>query len=732
MAAMGPRILAGNPVTFQYAWVPSLGIGLDFYVDGLSYFFLLLITGIGALVTLYAAGYLDGDRDLGKFYLSLFAFMGSMIGVVSADHLLVLFVFWELTSLSSYLLISYHHEDAKSRGAALQALLVTVSGGLCLLAGIILLARISGTYLISELLKMDPTALMTQPGSTWILILVLLGAFTKSAQFPFHFWLPNAMAAPAPVSAYLHSATMVKAGVFLLARLFPVLSVSSLWLPIVAPVGAVTLLVGAVLACGQKDLKRILAYTTVGVLGMLTLLLGLGTELAVKAAMAVLLAHALYKAALFLCAGSVDHATGIRDPDQLGGLRAAMPRTATAALLAALSMAGVPLWFGFVSKESLYEALLAAPGNTMVLGVIGLLANALMVALALEVGWKPFWGSRRKKPAKAHEVLWMMWLGPCLLGVLGLLAGIFPAMAGVLVVAPAVEGVTAGKGPEVALKLWHGLTPVLALSGATFLLGWGFFQKLPDLRRAGRSLHGLTRWGPESLYEQTVQGVLVLARWQTAILQNGSLRNYLLTCLLFNVALVGWFLPWPVVLPPAESLVRPHVLSVTICLLMIAGAILACLANSRFTAILGLGVVGMGVAMVFFIYSAPDLALTQILVETLTLVLFVLAFCRLPLFKNYSSRGTKIRDALLASVFGAVMCMVVLAEMSSRSQDRAVSQFYGEQSLVAAKGHNVVNVILVDFRALDTLGEITVLVIAALGVSAMIRLRPANKTKGKA
>lgn len=281
------------------------------------------------------------------------------------------------------------------------------------------------------------------------------------------------------------------------------------------------------------------------------------------------------------------------------------------------------------------------------------------------------------------------------------------------------------------LKLWHGFTPVLALSGVTFLLGWGFFRKLPDLRRISRNLHGLTRWGPENLYDQTVEGVLAFARWQTAFLQNGSLRNYLLTCVLFTAALVGWFLPWPVVLPPAESLVRPHVLSVTICLLMMAGAVLACLANSRFTAILGLGVVGMGVAMVFFIYSAPDLAMTQILVETLTLVLFVLAFYRLPLFRNYSSRGTKIRDAVLASFFGAVMGMVVLAEMSSRRQDRAVSEFYGEQSLVAAQGHNVVNVILVDFRALDTLGEITVLAIAALGVAAMIRLRPAAKPKGK-
>lgn len=731
VAGMGPQIVAGDPVTFRHAWAPSLAIGLDFYVDGLSFLFLLLITGIGLLVTLYAAGYLEGDKNLGRFYLSLFAFMGSMIGVVSADHLLLLFVFWELTSLSSYLLISYYHEDAKARASALQALLVTVAGGLCFLAGIILLGQMAETYLISELLRMDPAALMSRPGASAVLILLLLAAFTKSAQFPFHFWLPNAMVAPAPVSAYLHSATMVKAGVFLLARLFPILSAGSLWFPVVVPVGAATLVTGVLLACGEKDLKRILAYTTVAVLGTLTLLLGIGTDLAVRAAMAVLLAHALYKAALFLVAGSVDHATGIRDPEKLGGLSRLMPKTATAAWLAAFSMAGIPLWFGFVSKETLYEALLGAPGGAWFWGTVGLLGSAIMVALAAEVGWKPFWGSPRKFTNQPHEGPWQMWLGPGLLGGLGLLAGILPGATGAMLVVPAEQAVLQAKGVVDPLKLWHGFTPVLALSGLTFFLGWVIFRNLPSARRLGSLFGKWGAWGPERMYHALVEGVLAFARWQTSVLQNGYLRNYFLTCVLFTAALVGWFLPWPVVFPAGESLARPHVLSVTICLLMIAGAVLACVANSRFTAILCLGVVGMGVAMIFFIFSAPDLAMTQILVETLTLVLFVLAFYRLPFFKNYSSRGAKIRDAVLGVVFGAVMAMVVLAEQSSMSPDRDVSQYYGEQSLVAAKGANVVNVILVDFRALDTLGEITVLAIAALGVSAMIRLRPASKNRGK-
>lgn len=728
-AAMVPQVMAGDAVVFRHAWVPSLGIALDFRVDGLSLMFLLLIASIGVFVTWYAAGYLAGKKDLGRFYLYLFGFMGAMLGVVSSDHLILLFVFWELTSITSYLLIGYYHNEAKSRAAALQALLVTGAGGLCLLAGVILLGRMAGTFLISELLQMDAATLVAQPGFATILILILLGAFTKSAQFPFHFWLPNAMEAPAPVSAYLHSATMVKAGVFLLARLFPLLSASPLWFPIVAPVGAVTMIMGVVMALGQKDLKKILAYTTVAVLGTLTMLLGIGTELAVKAAMAYLLAHALYKAALFMTSGTVDHETGTRDPDALGGLRGVMPWTAAAALIAGLSMAGVPLLFGFVSKEYFYKALLAAEGPGVLWELLGVSASVAMVALAVTAGFKPFWGARLATPKTPHEAPWTMWLGPLLLGVASLKAGLFPAVAGGGLVGPAVHAVLGHADYAVQLQLWHGWTVALALSVLTVVLGLVVYALLPRWRAAQGAGTRWARFGPERGYEGIVDGVLAFARWQTRVLQNGYLRNYVLTVVLFTVLLIVWVLPGSLRLPAWDTLVPPHVLSVVVCLLIMGGAVLACLTSSRFNAILSLGVVGLGVAMVFFMYSAPDLAMTQVLVETLTLVLFVLAFYRLPLFRQFSSRGIKLRDAGFAVVFGSVMAMVVLVEQSAPAADSAVSRFMGEQSLELAYGRNVVNVILVDFRALDTLGEIVVLAIAALGVFAMLRLRPRDAGK---
>lgn len=728
-ASMISGVAAGRPVTFCADWMPSLGINLDFYVDGLSLLFLILISAIGTFVTWYAAGYLAGKKDLGKFYLYLFGFMGSMLGVVSSDDLVLLFIFWELTSISSYLLIGYYHNEARSRAAALQALLVTGAGGLAMLAGIILLGQMAGTFQVSALLQMDPATLVNQPGFVTVLVLILLGAFTKSAQFPFHFWLPNAMEAPAPVSAYLHSATMVKAGVFLLARLHPLLSASPLWLPIVAPVGALTMMTGVFLALGQNDLKKILAYTTVAVLGTLTMLLGIGTELAVKAAMAYLLAHALYKAALFMTSGSIDHETGSRDPDALGGLRHAMPFTAAAALIGAFSMAGLPLLLGFVSKEYFYKALLDADGPGVLWETLGVSASVVMVALAITTGIKPFWGALMSTPKPAHEAPWTMWLGPLLLGVASLKAGLMPGIAGVSLVGPATAAVLGDADYVADLKLWHGWTMALGLSVVTLLLGLSLYFVVPRFR-AARSLYDtLARFGPERGYALTLDGLLAFARWQTRVLQNGYMRNYILTIALFTIALVGWLLPGQLAAPDWNAMVKPHILTITVCGLIIAGALLACFTKSRFNAILALGVVGLGVAMIYFMFSAPDLAMTQVLVETLTLVLFVLAFYRLPLFKQYSKNSTRLRDAVVAIVFGAMMTLLVLLDLAVRMPQAPISRFMGENSLAQANGRNVVNVILVDFRALDTLGEISVLAIAALGVWAMLRLRPNKKPK---
>ncbi len=704
-------------------WAPGLGISLSFLVDGLSMLFLLVITAVGTFVVLYAGGYLHGSKSLGRFLMFLFGFMAAMLGVVSADNLILLFVFWELTSISSFLLIGYYHEDEKSRKCALQALLVTGAGGLAMLAGFVLLGTAAGTFEISGLLALPDGALAAHPQFPMILVLILLGAFTKSAQFPFHFWLPNAMAAPAPVSSFLHSATMVKAGIFLLMRLHPALEWHPLWLAIVAPVGAVTMVLGVVLAFAQTDLKKILAYTTLAVLGTLTLLLGIGTDLAIKAALTYLLAHALYKAALFMTAGTVDHETGTRDIRELSGLRRHMPFTAAGATIGALSMAGLPIFIGFIGKEYFYKALLDADGPPFLWETLGVGASILMVSLAVTAGIRPYAGPACSK--HPHEGPWTMWIGPLVLGVLAIQFGVFPGWVGTHLITPAAAVVVGDAGYVAKLKLWHGLTPALALSVLTVGLGLLVYRFSGKLRPAAASVVSIaSRGGPERAYFSILDSVLVFARAQTAFLQSGRLRNYILITIGFATVLLALLVPRS--LPPLEvgRMLPPGLLGTVVCALMVVAAIASCLVRSRFTAILTLGVVGLGVAILFFLFSAPDLAMTQILVETLTVVLFVLAFHKLPLLREYSGRLTRLRDATVAIAFGIVVTLLVLIAFHFRSTPSALATYMGENSLTAANGRNVVNVILVDFRALDTLGEITVLGIAALGVFAMLKLRP--------
>ncbi len=729
-ASMVPTVAEGGRVQASWDWIPSLGIELSFFVDGLSLLFLLVISGIGTFIVWYAGGYLHGKKDLGRFYLYLLGFLGAMLGIVASDNLVLLFIFWELTSISSYLLIGYYCEKEKSRKAALQALLVTGSGGLAMLAGILMLGHVTGTYEISKLLAMPEGAIAAEAAFPAIFVLLLLGAFTKSAQFPFHFWLPNAMEAPAPVSAFLHSATMVKAGVFLLARLHPCLSPSPLWTSVVAPVGAVTMLIGVFLALGQTDAKRILAYTTLAVLGTLTMLLGLGTELAVKACLAYLLAHALYKAALFMAIGSVDHETGTRDVNHLGGLRRLMPFTAAAAFVGALSMAGIPMLLGFVSKEYFYKALLDVPGPRGFWEVLGVSASVGMVALAATAGLKPFFGSLKPTPKKPHEAPWVMTIGPLILGILAIVFGLFPGWIGNHLIGPAAGAVLGDPTFTAGLKLWHGWTVALALSVLTVVLGLGLYHVAPRIRAAKPLYAFLGKLGPERAYELILDGVLGFAKWQTRFLQNGYLRNYVLTVGGFTVLLLVWLLPRNNITVDFSRMVPTSALGITVCALIIASAFMACFVKSRFAAILALGVVGLGVAILYFLFGAPDLAMTQILVETLTLVLFVLAFQRLPLLKEFSKLSTRLRDAVLALIFGGVMTVLVLVAFHFKSSAPPISVYMGENSLPMAHGRNVVNVILVDFRALDTLGEITVLAIAALGVFAMLKLRPATKAKG--
>ncbi|MCS7222068.1 MAG: Na(+)/H(+) antiporter subunit A, partial [Anaerolineae bacterium] len=489
------EVRASSALIVSYPWVPSLGVNLSFYIDGLSLLFALLISGIGALVVIYAGGYLAGKPQLGRFYVIVLMFMASMLGLVLAGNLITLFVFWELTSLTSYLLIGFDHEREQARAAALQALLVTGGGGLALLAGLVLLGQVGGSLELASLLE-NGTLVRDHPLYLPILVLILLGAFTKSAQAPFHFWLPNAMEAPTPVSAYLHSATMVKAGVYLLARLSPVLGGTEAWHYLVTGAGTVTMLLGAGLALLQTDLKRILAYSTVSALGALVLLLGLGTVLSVKAATLFLLAHALYKGALFLVAGAVDHETGTRDVRRLGNLARAMPFTAFAAGLAALSMAGLPPMLGFINKELLYEAKLQAPRAAPLVTGAGVLANVFLVAVAGIVGLAPFLRRRANLPKKPHEAPPAMLLGPLFLGGLSLLCGLFPDTIADTLLLAAVRAVR----PEVTLlqlKLWHGVNPVFALSVATLAAGAGVYTAQGFLRHARALGEAIGQFGPQ-------------------------------------------------------------------------------------------------------------------------------------------------------------------------------------------------------------------------------------------
>lgn len=708
-------------------WAPSLGLSLSLHADGLSLLMALVVSGIGAVVLIYAGGYLAGHPQLGRFYAYLLAFMASMLGLVLADNVVALFVFWELTSVTSYLLIGFDHQRPEARAAALEALLVTGAGGLALLAGLLLLAHAGGSYELSAL-SGSGEAVKSHGLYLPMLFLILAGAFTKSAQVPFHFWLPNAMEAPTPVSAYLHSATMVKAGVYLVARLSPVLGGTAAWLWIVTVVGGATMLVGASLAVVQTDLKRILAYSTVSALGILMLLLGLGGAAAATAAMAFLLAHALYKGTLFLVAGALDHETGTRDVERLSGLAGTMPLTALAGGLGAVSMAGLPPLVGFVAKELFYEATLGAAAGFLLTGA-AVLASILLVAVAIVAGVRPFLARRTATPRHPHEAAASMWLGPMLLAILGLVLGLALNSAVTPLLAPAVGAVLGADGPaHLELALWHGATPALALSTLTLVGGLAVFALGRRLRSWAVRRTWSGRFGPARGYEMFMAGLNRLAAGQTRLLQSGYLRYYLLTIIITTAGLIGVALAaWARLNAPANwSDIRFYEACLAGLVLMAVAATVR--AESRLAAIAALGVVGYGVALLFVAFGAPDLAMTQFLIETLTVILFVLVFYHLPAGADLSRWPVRLRDALAAVAAGGLMTAMSLAA-SQVQLAPSVSDYYLSESLPQAHGRNIVNVILVDFRGLDTLGEITVLAAAGIGVLALLGLRPEKEPR---
>lgn len=717
-----PGVAAGETHRYLFSWSPFTGATLSLHVDGLSLLFALLITGVGAVVLVYSGAYLAGHPDLGRFYLFLLAFMASMLGVVLSDNLLALYVFWELTSLSSYFLIGFDHRREEVRASALQALLVTVAGGLALLTAAVLLGQAAGTLELSELVARRDQ-LRAHPLHLPILALILAGAFTKSAQFPFHFWLPNAMAAPTPVSAYLHSATMVKAGVYLLARVHPIFSENDAWFYGVAGVGSITMLLGAWLALQQSDFKRVLAYSTVSALGMLVMLLGFGHRAAAEAAVASLLAHALYKGALFLTAGAIDHEAGSRDVREVGGLGRAMPVTAAAGILAAASMAGLPPLFGFVGKESLYEAARETlPGGSLWVAA-SVAAGALFFAVAITVGVRPFLG-RPRAPKAPHEAAAALWLAPLCLAIAGAVAGIFARPLGTLLLAPAATAILQ-QPTALDLALWHGWNPTLGLSLLTVAAGLVCYAARDSLVRPSPRRGLASRAGPEAWYRTSLAALDGLARGQTRLLQSGHLSIYLLTV----IAAAALALAVPLVSArPGIAFETPAFTDVGLAVLILAGALAAVCARSRLAAVAALGVTGYGIALIFALFGAPDLAMTQFLFETFMVILFVLVFYFLPPFQTLSRPAARLRDALLSVAAGALMAALVLAATAAQLH-APISDYFVEHSAWLAHGRNIVNVILVDFRALDTLGEITVLAVAAVGVFALLKLTPAKETR---
>lgn len=719
-----PVIAAGEVLLQHTEWVPSLGLNLDFRIDGLSLLFSLLITGIGSLIFIYASSYLKGHQYLDRFYGFLCLFMASMLGVVLSDNILLLFVFWELTSISSFFLIGFNNDQADSRKSAIVALSITGLGGLFLLVGAILIGQIAGTYSIHELFA---SADIIKGHALYPLIigLIFIGAFTKSAQFPFHFWLPDAMKAPTPVSAYLHSATMVKAGVFLLLRFTPILGDTPAWSYTLLLVGGFTMIYAAVHSLFRIDLKGVLAYSTVAVLGLLTFLIGLGTTEALIAACTFTVAHALYKATLFLTTGIIDHETGTRDLTKLSGLRTVLLPVFIAGALAALSSAGMPLFLGFIGKDLIYEATLSADQQMVIyLTIAAVLTNVCLVAAGFMAGVKPFMGKVQQAYEKVHLPNPTMWIPPLILAVLGLIFGIFPGAFGDSIISPTLSVLSSQTEPA-HLKIWHGFNMVFILSLATLAAGiMVYVFNKPDSRKTS-SLVRFKALSPQTVFTRAWGKIIDASTLYTNYMHNGFLRSYLLKIIIFAELLFAYelFMDGPLFID--YGILSPISIYEAMNVLVLIGAlILIVKTSSRLTAVVGTSVVGYAICLLFVFYGAPDLAMTQFTIDTLTVVLFVFVLFNLPPFLRFPTRNKKVilRDTAVALSFGTILSLIAIKVLQVPTT-KEISDFYGSYAYTLAKGKNVVNVILVDFRGFDTMFEIIVLSIAALGVYSLIKLK---------
>jgi multicomponent K+:H+ antiporter subunit A len=733
-----PAVADGNVVRARIEWIPAFGLDFVVRLDGFAWMFALLVTGIGFLVTLYARYYMSPADPVPRFFSFLLAFMGSMLGVVLAGNLIQLLFFWELTSLFSFLLIGYWHHNAKARDGARMALTVTAAGGLCLLAGVILLGYVAGSYDLDRVLA-SGDLIRSNPLYLPALILVLLGALTKSAQFPFHFWLPGAMAAPTPVSAYLHSATLVKAGVFLLARLWPALGGTDHWLWLVGSAGLITFVLGAYFAVFQQDLKGLLAYSTISHVGLITLLLGLDTPLGVVAAIFHMMNHATFKASLFMATGIIDHETGTRDIRRLSGLYRFMPITATLAMVAAAAMAGVPLLNGFLSKEMFFAETIETHDGSLAddsLPYVATLGGIFSVAYSLRFIHDVFFGpAPANLPRTPHEPPRWMRFPVELLVLACLVVGVIPSLTIGPFLHTAVRAVLGAATPEYDLAVWHGLTwpllmSALALTGGVtlYFLLRGYLANRADGPPLLRRLSG------RRIFERTV--VALSWRWARPLEELLGTRRLqpqlgLLVCAAILAAL------WPLHVRGLEPGGRASDLDPALSLLWAVGLVCAVGAAyqakyHRLAALILMGGAGLVTCVTFVWLSAPDLALTQLLVEIVTTVLILLGLRWLPKRREEipgrnttTARLRRLRDLVIAIAAGAGLSVVAYVTMT-RPMPPTISRYFLERAYTEGGGTNVVNVTLVDFRGFDTLGEVTVLAAVALTVFALLRrFRPA-------
>ena len=716
-----PSVLAGEVVTVGIDWMPLLGLNFTLMLDGLGFFFAFLILGIGLLIIAYARHYLSRDDNMGEFFTYLLLFQGAMVGIVLSDNILLLLVFWELTSLSSFLLIGYWKHLPEGRQGARMALAVTGMGGLAMIGGMLILGQIVGSYELSVILQ-HRDLIQADPLYVPALLLILLGAFTKSAQFPFHFWLPHAMAAPTPVSAYLHSATMVKAGIFLMARMWPVLSGTPEWFVLVTGTGLITMVLGAVIALFKHDLKSVLAFSTVSHLGLITMLLGTGTAFGAFAAVFHILNHATFKAALFMSAGIIDHETHTRDIRRLGGLRHLMPITAVIMTIAALSMAGVPLLNGFLSKEMMLEE----STQTVMFNTWWLVPALATLAALFSAGYSfrliahTFFGPKRDDyPAAPHDPGFGLWGPPAFLVVLVVTIGVAPFLVEdfVKIVTASVLGTTA-ELPHAYIKIWHGLVPALYMSlaavggGVILVIMHSVLQKIWD---------ATPRPEAKVIFDATISSFVSLARSLILPLHNGAFSRY---AAIAAVTIIGaGYFAWITGVQGAATRAPQAATPVALAgwaMLVAATFGLVFLHRNRLLALIMMGIVGLMVSVGFVYFSAPDLAMTQFTVEAVTIILLLLALNFMPNRSPVESTVLhRVRDAFVAVAGGFGAMAMAWHYLLRDAVATPISEFHLANSYKGGGGTNVVNVILVDFRGFDTYGEIIVLGIAALLIYAL-------------